>query len=56
MDGNKRTGAVSALAFLDLNEVEVQADEQGLFETTLAVARGFMGKAEVARFFRDIAS
>ena len=56
VDGNKRTGAVSALAFLDLNEVEVQADEQRLFDTTLAVAQGHMGKPEVARFFQEIAS
>ncbi len=37
------------------NEAKVQADEQRLFDTTMAVAQGNLGKAEVAPFFREIA-
>jgi len=52
VDGNKRTGAAAALVFLAMNDVEVEADEEGLVDLTLAVARGEAGKAEIAEFFR----
>ncbi len=55
LDGNKRTGAAAALIFLTLNGVEVEADEDGLVELTLAVAEGKRGKGEIANFFRGIA-
>ena len=54
-DGNKRTGAVSALVFLDWNHVRVRTDEEGLVEITLQVATGQIGKAEVADHFRSLA-
>lgn len=54
-DGNKRTGAVAAIVFLTLNDVELTADEEGLEAITLAVAKGKAGKDEVAEFFRKIA-
>jgi len=53
VDGNKRTGAASAIIFLALNDVQVAADEDGLVEITLAVARGDSGKPQVAAFFRE---
>lgn len=53
-DGNKRTGAVSALVFLDWNEVVLRTDEEGLVEITLQVATGQIGKAEVAAHFRSL--
>ena len=52
VDGNKRTGAAAAIVFLAMNGVEIEADEDGLVEVTMAVARGEAGKAEVAEFFR----
>jgi len=52
VDGNKRTGAAAAIIFLAMNDVEVEADEDGLVDLTLAVARGEVGKSEVADFFR----
>ena len=52
MDGNKRTGAVAALAFLDLNGVEVDAPKGSLYDLTMSVATGQAGKAEIAEFFR----
>ena len=52
VDGNKRTGAAAALVFLAMNDVEVEADEEGLVDLTLAVVRGEAGKKEIAEFFR----
>jgi death-on-curing protein len=53
VDGNKRTGAAAAIIFLAMNGVEIEADEEGLVDLTLAVARGEVGKAEIAEFFRQ---
>jgi len=52
LDGNKRTGAAAALIFLAMNDVEIEADEEGLVELTLAVAEGRAGKTEIADFLR----
>ena len=52
MDGNKRTGVVAALVFLDLNGVEVAAPRGSIYELTMSVAEGRCGKADVAEFFR----
>jgi len=53
VDGNKRTGAAAALVFLAMNDVNIEADEEGLVALTLAVARGEASKTEIARFFRQ---
>lgn len=53
IDGNKRTGAASAIVFLELNAVEIEADEDGLYDITIAVASGKADKAGVATFFRE---
>jgi len=53
IDGNKRTGAASAIVFLAMNEIEIEADEEGLVELTLGVASSRTDKPEVAAFFRD---
>jgi death-on-curing protein len=54
LDGNKRTGAAVAIIFLAINGIELEADEEGLVEITLAVAEGKAGKQEIADFFRRI--
>lgn len=56
VDGNKRTGAVAALVFLDLNDIEFNAQDGDLFETTMEVASGQMNKGKLAAFFRSCAS
>jgi hypothetical protein len=38
-----------------MNGVELEADEEGLVEVTLAVAQGKAGKQQIAEFFRKIA-
>ena len=55
LDGNKRTGAAAAIIFLAINGIELQGDEEGLVEITLAVAQGQASKQQVAEFFREIA-
>lgn len=52
LDGNKRTGAAAAIVFLAMNDVQIEADEDGLVDLTLSVARGQSGKPEIAEFFR----
>ncbi|MFZ5828581.1 MAG: type II toxin-antitoxin system death-on-curing family toxin [Planctomycetota bacterium] len=54
LDGNKRTGAATAIVFLTINGIELQGDEEGLVELTLAVAQGTSGKQQIADFFRKI--
>ena len=53
LDGNKRTGAIAALVFLDFNGVEITAPKGSVYEITISVATGQAGKAEVAAFFRS---
>jgi len=52
IDGNKRTGAATAIIFLAMNDIEIEADEDGLIELTLSVARGESKKREIVDFFR----
>lgn len=52
IDGNKRTGAATAIIFLAMKDVEIEADEDGLVDLTLAVACGNAGKSAIAEFFR----
>lgn len=52
VDGNKRTGAVAALVFLDLNSIEIVAPKGSIYELTMSVAKAETGKARIADFFR----
>ena len=53
VDGNKRTGAVAALMFLDLNGVELSVPKGAIYDITIAVATGQAGKQTVVEFFRQ---
>jgi death-on-curing protein len=53
LDGNKRTGAAAAIIFLAMNDIEIDADEDGLVALTLSVAYGNSGKPVIAEFFRS---
>ena len=53
VDGNKRSGAVAALLFLELNNIEISAPTGSIYEQTIAVANGLAGKVELTEFFRD---
>lgn len=52
VDGNKRTGAATALVFLEMNGVDIEADEDALVALVLDVAQGRADKARIAAFFR----
>jgi death-on-curing protein len=48
VDGNKRTGVLAALTFLQLNGITPTINEVELYELTLEVARGNLTKADIA--------
>ena len=52
LDGNKRTGLVSALVFLRLNGVHVEATQDDVTRLVLSVAEGAAGKDAVTGFLR----
>ncbi len=56
VDGNKRAGVVSAVVFLDLNGIELDAPEN-LFEAlAIKAAEGKSDRLEIAGFFRKYSS
>jgi death on curing protein len=52
-DGNKRTGTVAALVFLDWNGITIEAKPGELSDLTLAVTSSQIGKPEIAAFFES---
>ena len=52
VDGNKRTAVATALTFLDMNGVEVNANENEFYDLVIGVAEGRVSKAAVAVFFQ----
>ena len=53
VDGNKRVGAMAALVFLDINNVDFDAPEELFTEMVLKVASGKMLKAEITLFLKE---
>ena len=56
VDGNKRTAVATALTFLDMNGIEVNADEDEFYDLVIGVAEGRVSKAAVAVFLQQRAS
>ena len=56
VDGNKRTGLLAALVFLDLNGITIEQPSDALYALTMGVAEGRTEKqaiaAELERLFR----
>lgn len=50
VDGNKRTGAVVALVFLEINGVKSELNEDELASVVISVAEGKAPKRDVAAF------
>jgi death-on-curing protein len=48
IDGNKRAGTVAALVFLDINGIQVNAEQDELVDLVLAVAQGKLSKDAIA--------
>jgi death-on-curing protein len=55
LDGNKRTGLVAALVFLDLNGVTVLDTEEKLYDAMIAIAERRMDKDGLAELLRELA-
>jgi death on curing protein len=56
VDGNKRVGTVAALIFMELNGIEVDADESEFERLVLDVAESKIAKSTVAEFLRNNSS
>lgn len=53
VDGNKRTGLISALLFLAYNNIFIEANEDELFEFTVSVAESKIAENDIALFFEQ---
>ena len=53
IDGNKRAGLASAIAFLRLNGFRLGVDKELLYEMVLEVAQGNLDKPAIATFLRQ---
>jgi len=56
VDGNKRTGAMAALVFLELNGYDFTATNDELADAVIKTAGGEESKAELTAFFRKHSS
>jgi len=54
LDGNKRTGLVAALVFLDLNGITVLDPQEKLYEAMIAIAERRMDKGGLAELLREL--
>jgi death-on-curing protein len=54
-DGNKRTGLLLSLTFLDINDIPIQRTFDELYHLAIAVANSSMNKKDIAKFFREVA-
>ena len=52
LDGNKRTGTMAAIVFLDLNGFQLEASEDSLYELVMGLAAGQYSKADVLTFMK----
>lgn len=53
-DGNKRTGAHAAIAFLEMNNIEVDYPVDEMEALTLGVAKSEISKEAATMFFRKL--
>jgi len=51
-DGNKRTGLMSALVFLMINRIEIDATDNEIYDLTIGVTMSEIDKADIAEFFK----
>lgn len=56
LDGNKRTAVAAALTFLEMNGIEVDAEENAFYDLVIGVAEGRVSKAAVAVFLETSAT
>lgn len=56
LDGNKRTGLVAAIVFLDLNGITVLDPQEKLYDAMIAMAERRMDKDVLAELLRELAA
>jgi death on curing protein len=56
VDGNKRVGTVTALVFLELNDIRIDADPDELADFVIEVAKGKVSKEKIAAYLRKSAA
>jgi death-on-curing protein len=56
IDGNRRTGLVSAILFLRINDLRVRDPDQRLYDAMIAVAEKRLDKAGLAAVLRELAT
>ena len=55
VDGNKRTGLLASVVFLDVNGITIAHPSDALYELTMGVAEGRVEKPSIAAELRRIA-
>ena len=53
LDGNKRTGLLSALVFLDLNGIQVVERDNEFYDAMIGLATGILSKEGLADLLRS---
>jgi death on curing protein len=53
VDGNKRTAVAASLVFLEMNGIDIEADEGEFYDLVIGVAEGRVSKSAVAVFLND---
>jgi death-on-curing protein len=56
LDGNKRTGLMAAIVFLDLNGFRIHDQEDILYLAMIELADRTMTKGQLANLLRDLAN
>jgi death on curing protein len=56
LDGNKRTGLVAALVFLDLNGITVLDPQERLYNAMIAIAERQMDKDGLTELLRELSA
>lgn len=56
IDGNKRIGLVSALIFLEFNDIEILDEKDILYETIMNLAEGKLTKKELGNIYQSLAT
>lgn len=56
LDGNKRTGLLTAVIFLKSNEITIEATDDELFNLAIAVAQSLITEEDIAIFFKHNSS
>src|SRR4030042_2581970 len=54
IDGNKRVALVSALVFLDLNDIDINDLNNYLYNAMMDITSGKMSKKDLANIFRKL--